>query len=110
MVQPPPAQSACIQYLAVTRLSPSLPLDSGRRLTRNVVRDAGNAVNFVDDAQANVLEEYAAYRIFSLLSDLSYRTRLLRIRVKSSALLNETIKSTRRCVFSSGSAITPVTR
>lgn len=33
-----------------------------------------------DDYEANVLEEYAAYRIFSLLSDLSYRTRLLRIR------------------------------
>ena len=33
-----------------------------------------------DDYEANVLEEYAAYRIYNLLSDLSYRTRLLRIR------------------------------
>ena len=33
-----------------------------------------------DDYEANVLEELAAYRIFSLLTDLSYRTRLLRIR------------------------------
>lgn len=33
-----------------------------------------------DDYEANVLEEYAAYRIFNVLSDLSYRTRLLRVR------------------------------
>lgn len=33
-----------------------------------------------DDYEANVLEEYAAYRIFSLLTDISFRTRLLRVR------------------------------
>lgn len=33
-----------------------------------------------DDYEANVLEEYAAYRIYSLLTDFSFRTRLLRIR------------------------------
>ena len=32
------------------------------------------------DFEQNVLEEYAAYRIFSILSDVSYRTRLVRIR------------------------------
>ena len=31
-------------------------------------------------AQTDALEEYAAYRIFNLISDVSYRTRLLRIR------------------------------
>ena len=30
--------------------------------------------------ERNVLEEYAAYRIFAMLSDVSFRTRLLRIR------------------------------
>ncbi|MCP5093360.1 MAG: hypothetical protein GY949_20820 [Gammaproteobacteria bacterium] len=35
---------------------------------------------YPDDYEANVLEEYAAYRIYSLLTDLSFRTRLLRIR------------------------------
>jgi len=32
------------------------------------------------DYEKNVLEEYAAYRIMNLLSDVSYRTRLVRIR------------------------------
>jgi hypothetical protein len=32
-----------------------------------------------NERSANVLEEYAAYRIFNLLSDYSYRVRLLRI-------------------------------
>jgi hypothetical protein len=32
------------------------------------------------DFEQNVLEEYAAYRIFNVLSDVSYRTRLVRIR------------------------------
>lgn len=34
---------------------------------------------------ANVLEEYAAYRIFSILTDASYRTRLLHIRYEDTA-------------------------
>lgn len=32
------------------------------------------------DFEQNVLEEYAAYRIFNVLSDVSFRTRLVRIR------------------------------
>lgn len=32
------------------------------------------------DYESNVLEEYAAYQILNILTDLSYRTRLLRIR------------------------------
>lgn len=35
-----------------------------------------------DRAEADVLEEYAAYRIFSLLSDVSYRTRLVHLTFK----------------------------
>jgi len=35
-----------------------------------------------DRAEADVLEEYAAYRIFSLLSDVSYRVRLVHLNYK----------------------------
>lgn len=33
-----------------------------------------------ESSEKNVLEEYLAYRIFNLLSDISYKTRLLRVR------------------------------
>lgn len=37
------------------------------------------------DFESNVLEEYAAYRLFNLLTDVSYRTRLVRIRYTDTA-------------------------
>lgn len=48
---------------------------SGQKKLKLVTHCKGSA-----DYEQNVLEEYAAYRIFNVLSDVSFRTRLARIR------------------------------
>lgn len=65
---------------------PPLRFDFSSRDTEGTVFSGQNKLKLVShckgsaDYEQNVLEEYAAYRIFNVLSDVSFRTRLARIR------------------------------
>lgn len=64
---------------------PPLKLNFAGSDTRNTVFEGQQSLKLVthcrsgDRGKLNVLEEFAAYRIFNLISDYSYRVRLLRI-------------------------------
>jgi hypothetical protein len=65
---------------------PPLRLDFSADATPGTIFDGQDklklvthCVNDKDDYENNVLDEYIAYRIFNLISDLGYRVRLLRI-------------------------------
>jgi len=64
---------------------PPLKLNFSGSDTRNTVFEGQHSLKLVthcrggDGGQLSVLEEYAAYRIFNLITDYSYRVRLLRI-------------------------------
>jgi hypothetical protein len=64
---------------------PPLRLDFDIGATHQTLFDGQDKLKLVthcrnsDSGEINVLEEYAAYRIFALLSDVAYRVRLLRI-------------------------------
>ncbi len=64
---------------------PPLRLNFEKDETEGTVFSAQNKLKLVthcrksDEAEKNILQEYAAYKIFNLISDVSYRVRLLRM-------------------------------
>ena len=74
-----------ISRVEVCRLPP-LRLDFSSSDTTSTVFSGQERLKLVthcknkDDHEKNVLEEFAAYRIFNVLSDVSFRVRLLRVR------------------------------
>jgi hypothetical protein len=65
--------------------APPLRLNFVKRKTKDTVFAGQDKLKLVthchdsDRAQANILQEYSAYKMFSVISDVSYRVRLVRI-------------------------------
>jgi len=65
--------------------SPPLRINFSRSRVQNTLFEGLNKLKLVtqceitDASTLNLLEEYAAYKIFNLISDISYKTRLLEI-------------------------------